>query len=56
MAKYKIVEKFLNLRRLHLSDRNFILIVSSMVGIASGLAAVLLKLSVHHIHETPYTL
>ncbi|MBB6461504.1 chloride channel protein [Flammeovirga kamogawensis] len=51
MAKHKIVEKLFNLRRLHLSDRNFILIVSSMVGIASGLAAVLLKLSVHHIHE-----
>ncbi|KXX68591.1 chloride channel protein [Flammeovirga sp. SJP92] len=51
MAKYKLVEKLLNLRRVHLSDRNFILIVSSMVGIASGLAAVLLKLSVHHIHE-----
>ncbi|WP_044210273.1 chloride channel protein [Flammeovirga sp. OC4] len=51
MAKHKIVEKLLNLRRVHLSDRNFILIVSSMVGIASGLAAVLLKLSVHHIHE-----
>lgn len=51
MAKQKLIEKLLNFRRVHLSDRNFILIVSSMVGIASGLAAVLLKLSVHHIHE-----
>ncbi|OHX67033.1 chloride channel protein [Flammeovirga pacifica] len=51
MPKNKLIEKLFNIRRLHLSDRNFILIVSSVVGICSGMAAVLLKKSVHELHH-----
>ncbi|MEN7546857.1 chloride channel protein [Rapidithrix thailandica] len=38
-------------RKLYISDRNFLLIVSAVVGIISGLAAVTLKAAVHTIHD-----
>lgn len=43
--------KFLIWRLKHISDRNFILIVGSLIGILSGLAAVLLKVTVHFIEN-----
>lgn len=41
--------KFLIWRLRHISDRNFVLIVATLIGILSGLAAVLLKVGVHWI-------
>ncbi|GAA4845396.1 chloride channel protein [Algivirga pacifica] len=35
----------------HISDKSFILLISTLVGLIAGLAAVLLKISVHFIHH-----
>jgi CIC family chloride channel protein len=43
--------KFLTWRVKNLSDNHFIIIVSSLVGIVAGLAAVVLKSSVHYIQH-----
>lgn len=51
MAAKKLVSKFLMWRIRHLSDRNFVLIVSGVVGCVSGLAAVILKWGVHKLHH-----
>jgi CIC family chloride channel protein len=44
-----LLVKFLIWRIKHISDRNFILLLSSVVGALAGLAAVILKQSVHWI-------
>lgn len=49
MNPSKLVMKFLVWRLKHISDNNFILIVASVIGLVSGLAAVLLKSTVHFI-------
>lgn len=47
----KLLVKFLFWRIKHLSDRNFIILLAGIVGILSGLAAVILKQAVHAIHH-----
>lgn len=51
MAKNDLITKFLIWRLRHLSNQSFILILSGLIGIFSGLAAVILKTSVHAIQE-----
>ncbi|GAB3230815.1 chloride channel protein [Algoriphagus aestuariicola] len=51
MAKTDLITKFLIWRLRHLSNKGFILILSGLIGIFSGLAAVILKSSVHAIQE-----
>ncbi|MDH5380288.1 MAG: chloride channel protein, partial [Cyclobacteriaceae bacterium] len=43
--------KFLIWRLKHISDRNFVLIMGSIIGILSGFAAVLLKICVHYFQH-----
>ncbi len=49
MKVQKVISRFLVWRVRHLSDRNFVLILSGVVGCISGLAAVFLKWSVHNL-------
>lgn len=51
MAKYDLITKFLIWRLRHLSNQAFILILSGLIGVFSGLAAVILITSVHAIQE-----
>ncbi|PWJ45083.1 chloride channel protein [Sediminitomix flava] len=44
------LDRVLNWRRRHLSDNSFTLFTSAIIGILSGLAAVILKETVHMIH------
>ncbi|MCG8474665.1 MAG: chloride channel protein [Cytophagales bacterium] len=46
-----MLKKFLFWRVKHINNKNFTLIVSGIVGILSGLAAVLLKEVVHFLHD-----
>lgn len=46
-----LLVKFLIWRLKHISIRNFVLILSGFIGIVSGLAAVILKSTVHGIHH-----
>ncbi|MEQ9426169.1 MAG: chloride channel protein [Cyclobacteriaceae bacterium] len=46
-----ILVKFLIWRMKHLSNKNFLLIASGVVGLIAGLAAVILKTAVHEIHQ-----
>jgi len=46
-----IVNRLLTLRKKYISERNFLFLVSALVGIAAGLAAVTLKSAVHYIHH-----
>ncbi len=49
MQKSSLLLKFLTWRLKHISEDNFILVVSSLVGIIAGFAAVTLKTTVHFI-------
>lgn len=51
MQKSSLPLKFLTWRLKHISEGNFILIVSSLVGIIAGFAAVTLKTTVHFIQH-----
>ena len=51
MAKTDIITRFLIWRLRHLSTKNFILILSGLIGIVAGLAAVILKTAVHAIQK-----
>ncbi len=51
MAKNDLITRFLIWRLRHLSNKGFILILSGLIGIFSGLAAVILKSSVHAIQK-----
>ena len=51
MAKNDLITKFLIWRLRNLSNQAFILILSGLIGVFSGLAAVILKTSVHAIQE-----
>lgn len=51
MAKNDLITKFLIWRLRHLSNQAFILILSGLIGVFSGLAAVILITSVHAIQE-----
>ncbi|MBN2521892.1 MAG: chloride channel protein [Bacteroidales bacterium] len=51
MVGTKLIGKFLIWRDDHLGHRQFVYILSFIIGIFSGLAAVLLKNSVHYIHQ-----
>ncbi|MEM1138218.1 MAG: chloride channel protein, partial [Bacteroidota bacterium] len=45
------LERALTWKIKYISERNFVLIISGIVGIISGLAAIILKESVHYIHH-----
>ncbi|MEX2592556.1 MAG: chloride channel protein [Anditalea sp.] len=51
MAKTDLINRFLIWRLKHISTKNFILILSGIIGIVSGLAAVILKVLVHNIQR-----
>ncbi|MCH7414142.1 chloride channel protein [Belliella sp. R4-6] len=51
MAKTDIITRFLIWRLRHLSTKNFVLILSGLIGILAGLAAVILKTAVHAIQK-----
>lgn len=51
MARLGIVDRFLIWRQKHLRTKTFILILSGAVGVVAGLAAVILKVTVHHIQQ-----
>lgn len=47
--RYKVLKKFLIWRLRHINDQQFILFMSGIIGILAGLAAVIIKNSVHFI-------
>ena len=49
MKNPSALERFINWRKNNISDREFILILSIIVGLASGLSAVVIKNLVHII-------
>ena len=51
MRKYKVLKRFLVWRLRHVNDRQFMLVMSAVVGILVGFAAVIIKNSVHLIQE-----
>ncbi|GAB3650943.1 chloride channel protein [Echinicola sediminis] len=51
MAKTDIITRFLIWRLKHISTKNFVLILSGVIGILTGIAAVVLKESVHFIQH-----
>lgn len=51
MRKYKVLKRFLIWRLRHVNDRQFMLIMSAVVGFLVGLAAVIIKNSVHYIQQ-----
>ncbi|WP_339606176.1 chloride channel protein [uncultured Roseivirga sp.] len=48
----KTLSKFLIWRIRHVSTRNFLMILSGVIGLAGGIAAVILKSTVHYIQTT----
>ncbi|KYG81588.1 chloride channel protein [Roseivirga ehrenbergii] len=48
----KTLSKFLIWRIRHISTRNFLMILSGVIGLAGGIAAVILKSTVHYIQHT----
>lgn len=55
MKKDSLLKRFLVWRIRHISNRQFILILSILIGILSGLAAVIIKNSVHFIRHSLQT-
>ncbi len=51
MMKRSILLRFLIWRKKNISQRNFILILSALVGLAGGLVALTLKTSVFYLHD-----
>ncbi|RLD60715.1 MAG: chloride channel protein [Bacteroidetes bacterium] len=51
MKGQSLIEKFLNWRLKHITDRQFMLILSVIIGLAAGLSAVAIKNSVHFIQH-----
>ena len=51
MRKYKVLKRFLVWRLRNVNDRQFMLIISGLVGFLVGLGAVIIKNSVHFIQE-----
>jgi CIC family chloride channel protein len=51
MDKPKLIDRFTSWRIRHIGDRNFIYILSMVVGLISGFAAVVIKNSVHFIRQ-----
>jgi chloride channel protein, CIC family len=51
MSFRKILVKFLTWRIKHVDLKNFVLILSGIIGVIAGLAAVILKESVHFMHH-----
>ena len=51
MAKESLLKKFYIWRLRHVSNRQFMMILSIVIGIAAGLAAVIIKKSVGYIHH-----
>jgi CIC family chloride channel protein len=49
MNKQTLIERFINWRLKHISDKQFMLILSVVIGLLVGLAAVVIKNSVHFI-------
>ncbi len=51
MKPHSLLVKFLIWRLKHISDKNFLLIASGLIGLFAGLAAVILKTTVHYIQQ-----
>ena len=51
MKSNKLLVKFLIWRIKHIPNKNFILILSGVIGIVTGFAAVTLKTTVHYIQD-----
>ena len=51
MAKESAIIRFLVWRKKHIKQRQFILILSAIVGLAGGIVALILKSSVFYLHE-----
>ncbi len=51
MEKPGLIERFLLWRTKNISDRNFLLILSVLIGMLAAVAAVVLKTSVHYIEQ-----
>jgi len=49
MTKYKVLKRFLVWRLKHIKDRQFILLVSALVGLLASIAVVIIKNSAHYI-------
>jgi CIC family chloride channel protein len=49
LARNDLINRFFIWRLKHLSTKNFILILSGIIGVVAGLAAVILKVTVHYI-------
>ncbi len=49
MRKYKVLKRFLTWRIRHIKDRQFILLVSALVGFLASIAVVIIKNSAHFI-------
>ncbi len=56
MSKEKLLDKFFLWRLRHISNRQYLIILSIIIGIAAGLAAVIIKQSVGVIHHLVHTL
>lgn len=54
MAEGNLLTKFLVWRIKHISNNNFVYILSAIIGIVAGLAAVVLKYSVHLVTELQF--
>lgn len=51
MRKYKVLKRFLIWRLRHVNDRQFMMVISAILGVLVGLAAVIIKKSVHIIQS-----
>lgn len=51
MAKQSLLERFLSWRLKHIPDQQFILILSAVIGLLSGIAAVIIKNAVHFTQQ-----
>lgn len=51
MSRYKLLKRFLIWRLRHVNDRQFMMIISIVVGVLVGIATVIIKNSVHFIQQ-----
>lgn len=50
MKESALLQRLINWRIAHVSDRTFLIFLSSLVGVVSGLMAVGIKVGIHHLH------
>ena len=51
MIQYKVLKRFLVWRLRHVNDRQFMMILSVLIGVLVGIATVIIKNSVHFIQH-----